>query len=304
LSKGVKHTNRHRRMAIVIFPYLNVINRYVVTMKITAILSKIYGHVLVIIPSYRQGLLYRLRDSLKGYNNVTIVAFFEDNVKSRIAVLLASFYILRRFYRMRPTLYILAPSTPLILLQIFGRLLRFRIAIFTGGFIKTTLFQGVTSYLKILPRLTLILLQYLLSNYILVESPSVSSFFEVLSSKPLRRKVVSNASLWIPRDFDYMTPLDLRQFDVCYAGILDDVKGFPLLIATIRELTKLNPMIKVAIASSGGPYEHLLEGKTLRALGVSNQITYFKSVPYEEMPRFFNNCKVLLLLSRSEAFPT
>jgi len=303
LFKNMKYINKSRQIAIVVLPYLNVINRYVVLMKIATILSKIYDHVFVIVPLYKRDLLCKLRDSLKESNNVTIVAFYEGDVRSKVAELLASLYILRKFHRTRPTLYVLAPSTPLVLVQILGRLLKFKIVIFAGGSIKTTLFQGITNYLKILPHLVLMLLHYLFADYILVESPSILSFFEILSSKPIRRKVVSDASLWIPSNFDYRTPLNLRQFDICYAGILDDAKGFPLLLATILELSKANPKIRIAIASSGGPYERLLEEKTMKAFGVSSNIIYFKSIPYEAVPGFLNNCKILLLLSRSEGLP-
>jgi len=282
---------------------LNVVNRYVVAMKIATILSKIYDRVFVIVSLYKRDLLYKLQNSLKGLKNVIVVAPFEDNVRPRTAMMLTSLYILKRFYRVRPTTYILAPSAPLILVQALGRLLKFKTVVFAGGFIKTTLFRGLAKYLKFLPHLMITLMHVLLADYVLVESPNVQSFFELLSSKPIRRKVVPNASLWIPKDFDYRTPLNLRQFDVCYAGILDDVKGFPLLLATVRELSRVNPKIRIAIASSGGPYEHLLDKKTIEVLGIGSNVVYFKSIPFEEMPKFFNNCKIFLLLSKSEGLP-
>jgi len=47
----------------------------------------------------------------------------------------------------------------------------------------------------------------------------------------------------------------------------------------------------------------LEEEELLRVLGIKNNISCFKSLPYEEIPEFLNNCKILLLPSQSENLP-
>jgi len=296
-------TKRIKRVALVILPYLDVINRYVVIMKISKILSKLYDFVVIIIPLYRRNILSMLQKNLKE-DNITIIELFEDGTtlrNPRLATLLATILILRHFYKTRPTLYILAPSISIIPLLLLARFLKIKLFIFAGGSIKTTIFHDFKQYLKALPHLMILILHYLLANKILVETPRVSTFFEILMSAPLKKKIVPNAHLWVPDEFNYRKPLHLRQFDICYAGVLDDIKGFPLLLATIEELVKNKPTIKVAIASSGGPFEPLLERQKLSKF--SENITVFKSVAYENMPDFLNECKTILLLSKSEGLP-
>jgi len=299
----MEYPKKNKRIALVFFPYLDVINRYVVIMKISKILSRLYDFVVIIIPLYRRNIHSTLQKNLKE-KNIIIIKLFEDNTASRslkFATLLATILTLKRFYKTRPTLFILAPSISLIPLLLIARFLKIKVSIFAGGSIKTTIFHSMKQYLKALPHLLILILHYLLANKILIETPRVSTFFEILASAPLKKKIIPHAHLWVPDEFDYRKPLHLRQFDICYAGVLDDIKGFPLLLATIEELVKNKPTIKVAIASSGGPLEPLLEKQKLSRL--SENITVFKSIAYENMPSFLNECKTLLLLSKSEGLP-
>lgn len=158
--------------------------------------------------------------------------------------------------------------------------------------------------MKFLPKLILIIFQLLMAKKILVESPSVATFFELFRAKPIGNKVIAEASLWIPDSFTLRKRINDRPYDICYAGLLNNVKGFPLFLASIRNIVKVFPKVKVAVAGTGGPYERFLEKEELlRVLGIKNNISYFKSIPYEEMHEFFNNCKILLLLSKSEGLP-
>jgi len=295
----IKSSNR-KLLSILIIPPLTIENRYVVILKVARILTNIYDKVFVLTPFCRSELLSRLRNSIKDIGNVYLVCFSEREFRSHsMFSLLITLLILKLFYRFRPTIYMFAASSFLFILRIFG----FRLVLFAGGFIKTSYFSTI-EYLKSLPKLLLIIFQLLMAKKILVESPSVATFFELFRAKPIRNKILTGASLWIPEDFVPRKRIDERLYDICYAGLLDNVKGFPLFMASIRNVVKVFPRVKVAVASTGGPYERFLEKEELlRVLGIKGNIFYFKSIPYEEMPRFFNNCKILLLLSQSEGLP-
>jgi len=124
----------------------------------------------------------------------------------------------------------------------------------------------------------------------------------LLNHKIVSNKVFSGASLYVPGNFRKFKSLGQRTYDVCYIGSLSTLKNIHLLLVALRILKKAGYRYRAALAGEGGDLHRSLKD-LIRILNIDDMVSYLGVVLYNQVPVLLNECKTLILPSKSEGVP-
>lgn len=103
-------------------------------------------------------------------------------------------------------------------------------------------------------------------------------------------------------DIEYFCPIKTeKRYDLISLGRLSSEKRIISFIQIIKEISRIKPEIKVAIAGKG-PDKNKIKEK-INDLGLKNNIDMVGFVKEHELVQFYNSGKVFILCSETEGFP-
>ena len=136
----------------------------------------------------------------------------------------------------------------------------------------------------------------LLTSFIVPEAKSIIPEFNLLR---FHRKVLPPARQHIDLElFRVITSYEKRENVVGYIGRFEEEKGILNLVEAIPLITKHIKNVKFMLIGNGPLYDTILS-KTKRFQNVQ----IIKWVPHEEIPKYLNQMKILVLPSYSEGVP-
>jgi len=157
---------------------------------------------------------------------------------------------------------------------------------------RTTLFVAQKPNRR--PALLLCRLSAMLSEVLVVESPSVSREWGIQGKKNL----MLGATFVDTQLFSKRTELQARKPTIGYVGGLEKGKGVPQLLAAVRILNAREGGLSYLIAGSGQLADNVTQ------LAAQYTSVRFKGlVPTSELPGIFNECRLLVLPSVTEGVP-
>jgi glycosyltransferase involved in cell wall biosynthesis len=286
---------------VIYHPGVGSINSVVHLSKIINIIHNLYNDIYVVINCKNPQLITALRKMIKETENIhTYILFLRSVKKLRnlyvniLQIVLAIRFLMILLRTKTKIIFTLGlPSLPLLfLLKICG----FKVIVFAGGFIRISELHYGERILKG----AILLLQLLLSDVILVESPSVKNFYEFF--RFVASKVLTGAYLYVPDAFHKLKSLEQRMYDYCYIGSISTLKNVHILLLAFYKLKKMGFKFKAVVAGEGGDLYPLIR-ILIKELNLNGEVLYLGPVPYEQVPALLNECKTLILPSRREGLP-
>ena len=287
---------------VIYHPGVDSINGVVHLSKIINVIHNLYSDIYVVINLKNPQLITALRKMIKETGNIhTYVVLFPRSVKRLrdLYTLVFQIVLAIRFLMVllkTKTKIILALGLPSLPLLFLLKICKFKVIVFAGGFIRLSELHYGERILKGV----ILLQQLLLSDVILVESPSVKNFYELF--RFAANKVLAGASLYVPNAFHKLKSLDQRMYDYCYIGSISTLKNVHLLLLAFYKLKKMGYKFKAVVAGEGGDLYPLIR-ILIKKLNLDNEVLYLGSVPYEQVPALLNECKTLILPSKREGLP-
>lgn len=139
-------------------------------------------------------------------------------------------------------------------------------------------------------------INYLLSNYIIVESLTVANFLKISN---LNYKILIGSLYVDVNKFKIIKDFGYRHNIIGYMGRFSEEKGIDNLLEALPLILKKND-ISVWIAGAGPLYSKV--NKKIKDLENKN-VQLYDWVNYSDIPSFLNNLKLLILPSYTEGLP-
>ncbi|MFW6311734.1 MAG: glycosyltransferase family 4 protein, partial [Nanoarchaeota archaeon] len=83
-----------------------------------------------------------------------------------------------------------------------------------------------------------------------------------------------------------------------FIGRLTYIKGIDLFLDVVKRYNKINPQQRFLIIGDGPYFEDVKECEA------HYPILFYRKVPHEEIPKYYNQCQIYLQTSRTEGLPT
>jgi len=130
------------------------------------------------------------------------------------------------------------------------------------------------------------------------ESPSVSSSFNVQNYTD---KLYSGNIHINDGSFRKITNLSAREYDICYLGRLSEEKGVLNFVKAIPIVLTFSKNINILIGGNG-PLESVIR-KYLIDNKIGNKLQIMGWIPREELPKYLNQIKLIVMPSYTEGLP-
>lgn len=315
---------------IIVFNDIMTINRMVHLTKITNILHLFFNKISIFISSIDYNVFQKQKIE-KGNKNKT--TFFKhilvlnarkpvisSHDRKRIQIfsewVLHTVQIMRliisKKFKTKEILLMGTLNLPLII--ILRIILGAQVYLFAGGFAYmqhiissgNSLYERMIIVFKRCLTMLIEFLSILLTNYIIVESKGVCNYLPVprfLKSLIIRRKTYVYGSLYVDKElFRYMTPLNKREYVFGYIGRWEHHRATIELIYAFKQLARIIPKSKFILIGAGPLKEKIF--KIVKNDPILREHILLKDeIGYEEVPKYMNKIKFLVLPSRQEGLP-
>lgn len=183
-----------------------------------------------------------------------------------------------------------------------------KIMIFAGGFSYMginidTLKNTIKKYLIYLIEFV----HMLLANRILIEAQTMRNYipFSKLINSVFKNKIIDYANLHVEEFFFHECKDSKNRFyDLGYIGALEERRYIKELLLLIKYLPKfINKKVRVLIIGDG-PLKDVVENFVKKLENRNSMIiNYIPSVPHFQLKDYYNEIKVMILLSKCDGLP-
>jgi glycosyltransferase involved in cell wall biosynthesis len=158
---------------------------------------------------------------------------------------------------------------------------------------------ALTSYGHMLSAITWLLssFNFLLSDLIIVESEKL---LDQPTLRPFTHKAI-NGALFIEDNFKAEVHIDERDNIIGFIGRFSPEKGVLEFARSIPYVLSQLPEVKFLIIGSGKLEKEFV--RILSMLELTDEVTWLKWINHDEIPRYLNQLKLLVLPSFSEGLP-
>ncbi|MEM0054073.1 MAG: glycosyltransferase [Nitrososphaeria archaeon] len=183
-----------------------------------------------------------------------------------------------------------------------------KIMVFAGGFSYMGVY--ISSFKNAIKRCFIYLIEFmhvLLSNYLLIEAPTMKNYIPVskLVNIIFKNKIVDYANLHV-EDFFFQgcEDLEARPYDLGYVGVLEERRCIKELMLLIKYLPKLiGKKVKVLIIGDG-PLKYVLDNSVEKTMNQETLfIDYILPVPHFKLKDYYRKIKFLVFFTKSDGVP-
>jgi glycosyltransferase involved in cell wall biosynthesis len=213
-----------------------------------------------------------------------------------IAQVRISYFLLRIQTKESHSQYALFLS-PMLFPLIIAKMKGMMIILYSGGLFPHAKKSGLFFHLK---KIILKSVPSMIASKIVVESKASIEFQGL--AKFIHKIEISPQSIDL-NAFSITIPYESRQLNIGFIGVFDENKGvirFIKSLAPIRNLL-LSREARILVAGSG-PMENEIREETNRN-NLSELLRVIEWIPHEEMPRYLNRLRFVVMPSKSEGVP-
>ncbi|MHA1251510.1 MAG: glycosyltransferase family 4 protein, partial [Candidatus Helarchaeota archaeon] len=171
------------------------------------------------------------------------------------------------------------------------------------GGIQTSEFQSTTKTERILLLIKRYFFDLVIGKILINKANAIISVSkeDLLKINTVFKSKRKKFNYYLPNAIDtslFKKNENIKRKFIGFIGRLTKIKGIDYFLEIIKKYNKIDKSQEYLIIGEG-PYLPLVE----KAI-ISYPIKYYRQIPHELIPKYYNKCKIFLLTSRAEGLPT